>query len=675
MSTLLTLDMRDRRPIADGRAFAAAGSYERIDARATLRLDPAAPGQSDIVDITLAPRDRDGRVTVTTDVQILKPVDVARANGRLFVELANRGNKRCLQFFNDAPGSNDPSTLAHMGNGFLLRRGYAVCWIGWQSDILPGDGRLQLKLPVATDQHRPIIGLVRTEFIASAPGVTTFPLSGWVSTRSHPAVTLETRRAALVRRRYPGNAPETISPDARMFARVEGGGGFDNQGAERAIVPSDAHIHIPAGFEPGWIYELTYQGRDPLVLGLGHAAVRDVASFLRNDARDAAGTANPLLEGGGRIDKAYAWGRSQTGRYLRDFVYLGFNADQKIRRVFDGILPHVSGGGLMWMNHRFANVVTPAGQEYEDHLNPADRFPFSYAHSTDHLTGKTDAILKRPETDPLVLHTQSATKYWQRHGSLVHTDTAGNDLEQPDTVRVYLWSSSQRFADPLLKTPERGICRETLNVVWTSMLFRAMLEAMDSWATSGAPPPPSRVPRRADRTLVTMEEWQKKFPAIPGVMLPRGPSALPRIDWGEHFGKGLVAQPPRIIPGEGYAILVPAVDANGNDIAGVRAPMIAAPLATYTGWNLRARGFGHGAMHEFTGSTLPFAETEAERAKTGDPRAAIETRYGNAKGYVEAIRKAVEALVADRLMLAEDVDRCVAAAAHWHKPRHKVELR
>jgi len=672
MSTFVSLTIRARRTVAAGHAFADAGAYERIDARATLRIDPTAPENAFVVDLDKAPRDSEGRVVVTTDVQILKPVDMARASRRMLVELANRGNKRCLQFFNDAPASNDPVSLAEMGNGYLMRRGHVVCWIGWQGDILPGDHRLQLDLPVATDHARPLTGRVRSEFIAAGPGVTTFPLSGWVSTRSHPAVSRDTTKARLVRRRYPHDTPEDIAPDRWLFARIEGGGGLDNQGAERAVIASDTHIHIPSGFEPGWIYELVYEARDPLVLGLGHVAVRDVTRFLRRDAVDGAGNANPL--GAASIDKVYGWGRSQTGRYLRDFVWLGCNDDGSGRRVFDGILPHVSGGGLMWMNHRFANVVSPAGQEYEDHLNPADRFPFAYATSTDHLTGRTDAILKRPASDPLVLHTQSTTEYWQRHGSLVHTDTRGRDLAEPDGVRVYLWSSSQHFADPLLKVPSKGICRETLNVVWTSMLFRAMLDAMDAWATDGTLPPASRVPRQGDGTLVTGDDWHHQFPPIAGVMKPKAPSALPRIDWGPQFEQGLVAQPPREIAGEGYAVLVPAVDADGNDTAGVRAPMVMAPLATYTGWNIRARGNGFGAMHEFTGSTIPFAETEAERAQTGDPRASIAARYGSRAGYVAAIREAAETLVAARLMLAEDVERCVRAAADWHTPRHQVGL-
>src|SRR5262249_51666747 len=359
-------------------------------------------------------------------------------------------------------------------NGFLMRRGYSIAWLAWQGDLLPGNGRQILDVPVASEGGRPITGRVRVEFIADKPHTTTFPLSGRASTRSYRSVSLDTRMATLTRRRYPSARRLGVPPTDWQFARVEAGGGLDGEGVERAIVPSDTHIYLPAGFEPGWIYELIYEAKHPLVLGLGHVAVRDFVSFLKYEGEDAAGQPNPLRARASGIEKAYGWGRSQSGRCIRDYVYLGFNADQRGRRVFDGVLPHVSGAGLMWMNHRFANAVTPAGQQYEDHYNVADRFPFSYAWSRDHTSGKTDAILKRPQSDPLVLHTQTSTEYWQRRGSLVHTDTQGRDLVQPETVRVYLWASSQHFADPLAAEPTRGVCQQLSNVVRTSMLFRAL---------------------------------------------------------------------------------------------------------------------------------------------------------------------------------------------------------
>ena len=498
MTNRVELSVAERFVFADGYEFGAVGAYERLVGRAHFAVDPGALAQRGITDLDKAPIDGDGLVHFTGDFSILKPLDPARGNRRLFFDYGNRGNKRMLQFFNDAPASNDPRTLAHAGNGFLMRRGYTIAWLAWQGDLLPGSGRLLLDLPVAREHDGPITGQVRTEYIASRPGITTFPLSGRVTVRSHPTVSLDPREARLTRRRYPYDERIPVPPEDWCFARTEGGTGLDNQGTVQAVIPSDRHIHIPGGFEPGWIYELVYTGRDPLVLGLGHVAVRDFVSFLRYGEEDSAGRVNPLRERDGTIDKAYAWGRSQTGRCLRDFVYRGFNADAAGRKVFDGILPHVAGAGRMWLNHRFANADVSGGQQYEDHFNPADTFPFSYAASTDHLTGRRDAILKRPETDPLVIHTQTSTEYWQRRGSLAHTDTRGNDLPQPAGVRIYMWASSQHFADPLPKKPERGVCQNYLNPVATSMLFRAMIDAMDRWATTGAPPPDSRIPRRAD---------------------------------------------------------------------------------------------------------------------------------------------------------------------------------
>jgi len=663
----IAFEISNREIVARDTRFADVGLYERVGARATLHVDPNAAHNAAVVDLDQAPTHADGRVTLSTDVQILKPVDTGRANRRLFIELCNRGNKRCLQFFNDAPATNDPRQDADFGNGFLMRRGYTLCWIAWQGDILRGNGRITMDLPIAGQRDVPITGWVRSEFIPGADGQTTYPLSSWISTRSHPAVSLDTTSAALTRRRYPDDTPEPIPPDQWMFARTEGGRGLDNQGAETAIVASDTHIHMPSGFKPGWIYELLYEARDPLVLGLGHVAVRDVTSFLRNDPADRNGSPNPLIgaDGSASIEKVYAWGRSQTGRYLRDFVHHGFNCDTQGRRVFDGILPHVSGGGLMWLNHRFANAVRPAGQEYEDCLTPADRFPFSYAQSTDHLTGQTDAILKRPATDPLVMHSQSATEYWQRRGSLVHTTTNGQDLEQPETVRVYLWASSQHFADPRLRDAANSVCRERINVVATSMLFRALLDAMDAWASDGTPPPASRMPRQADGTLINGAQWHAQFPAIPGVMVPKGPAGLPLIDWGPDASGGRLREPPSLDREQVYVVQVPSVDHDGNDLAGVRAPMVQVPLATYTGWNIRKRGFGHGAMHEFSGSTLPFPETESERQQTRDPRPSIAARYRDLDAYLAQIRQAAQELVADRLMLEEDVERCIETARNW----------
>ncbi|MFN8924137.1 MAG: alpha/beta hydrolase domain-containing protein [Rhodospirillales bacterium] len=670
----VTIEILRRAPFADGRPWGDAGAYERIDARAHLALDPEAPAQRGIFDIGLAPRGADGRVRAAIEFCVLRPVDLARGNGAMLLEFPNRGNKRCLQFFNDAPPSNDPRTVAEAGNGFLMRHGYSVVMAAWQGDVLPGDGRLIADLPVATDGGRPLTARVRAEFVSDVPGVTVLPLSGKTGTRSHPTVSLDTRAADFRRRRYPWSAAEPIPPDAWAFARVEGGGRGgqgDVTGAERAIIASDQHVHLPAGFATGWIYELVYTARDPLVLDLGFAAVRDLVACLRHETGDA----NPLAQDGRTLARVLAWGRSQSGRCIRDFVHRGFNADAAGRRVFDGVIAHIAGAGRTSM-HRFSNLVVAASRQYEDWTNPADRFPFAYPVTTDPLSGETDGILKRPDTDPLVIHTQTASEYWHRRGSLVHTDAAGNDLPEPLGVRIFHWSSSQHWSDPLPFRPARGICTNLQNVVATSPLFRATLAMMDAWVKDGTPPPASRIPRRADGTLVDMAAWRVLFPAIPGVALPRSPNELPVIDYGPDFATGgPAAEPPAVDTTRAYAVLVPQVDADGNDVAGVRMPQVTVPLGTYTGWNLRTAGYGAGALHDFSGSYLPLPETAEERTATGDPRPAILERHADAAAYVAAIRAAAEAMVANGLLLAEDLERVTAAAADWGRPRHAVHLR
>ena len=667
-----TIDIRRRRPFAGGQAFGDTGAYEVLEGRARLLYRPDDRSLAAIPDILLAERNEDGLVQVTTDIWILKPVDQAKGNGALLFEVVNRGNKRCLQFFNDAPHNNAPIGVRDAGNGFLMRNGYTVVSAGWQADVLRGEDRLVLDVPIARDHDRPVSNAIRVEFVVDDPNVFSLPLSGKYSTHSYPAASFDKASARLVRRRYPWEAVEEIPAEAWEFARVERDPKErkpgDSGGGEVGIVPSDRHLYLAGGFRQGWIYELTYMAKDPLVLGLGYAAVRDLVAHLRHDT----GAGNPLCQAGRTLRSFYAWGRSQSGRSLREYLYRGFNADAAGRRVFDGALSHIAGGGRLPIN-RFSNMVVAASRQFEDALNPADRFPFSYARSRDHLTGAEDAILRHPETDPYVIHTQTSTEYWNRRGSLVHTDTQGNDLEQPERVRVYHWASSQHWSDPLLSRCSRGICANYSNTVATSALFRSLLGAMHRWVSEGAPPPPSRIPRRSDGTLVPFGAWKKQFPAVPGIAVPRGPNALALVDYGQDFdGGGPIIEPVTVRAGADYATLVPAVDADGNDVAGIRMPAVQAPLGTFTGWNLRTRGFGAGALHDFSGSYIPFAECAGERQATNDPRPAILERYPTRDAYVAAVAAACDRLIAEGLMLPEDKAGELDRAQRWGRPRHDI---
>ena len=661
----------ERSIFADGEQFKNHGSYEIIKGYILFNIDPNSHFYTGVTDINKAPKNRKGLVEFKSDFLILRPSESGKGNRSIFFEWVNRGNIRCLQFFNDAIASNFPIKADHVGNGFLFRNGYTIVFCAWQGDLLAGDDRFLMELPVAKNNGKSIKGVVRSQFILEQNGIKTQPLSGWYNTRSHPTVSMDSEKSILTRRPYANAKIQKIPSKEWFFAREEKGLGLDGSNIETSIVPSDSHIYLPGGFETGWIYELIYTAKDPLIMGLGHPAVRDFISFLRYNEYDSQDTPNPLLNL--KIEKVYGWGRSQSGRLIRDFVYQGYNKDQKGRKVFDGLMPHVSGAGMLWMNHRFANTVTPAGQEHEYHENCADRFPFSYAKSTDHLTGKNDSILTRPKTDPLIIHTQSATEYWQRRGSLVHTDTQGNDLLQPENVRIYCWGSSQHFADPLLKSFSNENCQNFTNSVRTSMFFRAMLTRMEMWARDGVSPPPNLFPLRKNGTLLTGEEWRNKFPKIPGIMTPNGPAKLPLLDFGPNFSKGLITkEPPEIIDEAGYTVMVPSVDHDGNDIGCLRAPMVEVPLATYTGWNIRVRGQGHGAMYQFSGSTIPFPETQDEKFTTNDPRRSILERYKDRNHYVDLILKSAKLLEEEGFLLGEDVKRCGEWAQNWDFQRHQL---
>jgi hypothetical protein len=648
----IRMQIETREPFATGTSFGEVGPYELLSGWARFAVAPETTAYRGVVDLNHAPRNGSGLVEYATAFALLKPVDLARGNRRLVYDVINRGNKRILQFFNDATHSNTPKSIEHAGNGFLMRRGYTVLWSAWQGDLLPGDGRMTMELPIATLPDGPVTGIVRAEFIAEAPGIVSFPLSGNPYTRSYEAASLDTHAATFTCRAYENDPRQTIPSTSWQFAAP------DDRGQ---LQPSATACYLPEGFRPGWIYELLYTAQQPLVLGLGFTGLRDLVSFLRHAEHDTDGTPNPLRHQNLGMERAYAWGRSQSGRFLREFVYRGWNRDAHGRRVFDGIMPHVTGAGRVTLNYRFAQPGRYPRQ-HEDHLYPSDQFPFAYTTSTDPFSGCTDAILKRPETDPLVLHTQTASEYWQRRGSLVHTDAFGLDLPEHPRARIYLFASSQHFAAPH-GVPQRGTHQHLSNPLNTTPLLRALLDVLDQWATHGTPPPASRIPTRQDATLVPATVVQAHFPPLPGVMCPGAANRLCLQDYGARMIEGYFDQEPPVVDvTKEYAVLVPMIDTDGNDIPGIRTPHVAVPLATFTGWNIRPKECGAGAMASIIGSFLPLAQTAAQRQAASDPRPALTERYRSRFDYVRQIARAAQALVEARLLLEEDADRYVQLA-------------
>ncbi len=652
MDTEVRLQIDTREPFAGGMAFGAVGPYERLVGRVHFCVDPRAQENADVVDLERAPRNDSGLVEYSAEFYILKPEDSAKGSRRLIYDVVNRGNKRLLQYFNDALQVNEPFSVADAGNGFLMRRGHTILWTGWQGDLLPGEGRMTMELPVAREDGKDITGVVRMEFVADEPGIVSIPLSGNDHTTSYESVFLDTSKSTFTVREYPYDQRMPIPPDEWRFAKLIHGG---------ETVPSSTDCYLPQGFRPGWIYELVYTAKNPTVLGLGFISVRDLVSYLLRAEVDAGGTPNPLNERGTDLKKAYAWGVSQSGRFLREFVYRGFNRDSGGRRVFDGVWPHVAGGGRVFLNYRFAQPGRYPRQ-HADHTYPSDQFPFAYAVSTDALTGITDGILKRPDTDPLVIHTQSSSEYWVRRGSLVHTDSRGTDMENPETVRVYLYSSAQHSNQPN-EGPQEGPHQHPTNPLNITPLHRALLDALDDWASDGNPPTHSRVPSRAGETLVPTETAKAGFPRIPGAECPAEASRVFVQDHGPDFDTGILSKEP---PGEDldrqYTVLVPQVDGDGNEIPGIRTPDVEVPLATFTGWNFRHKGSAEKALFDVKGSHFPFARTAEEREASGDARRAIQERYPSRARYVRAVAAAAQRLMEQRLLLEEDVDRYVELA-------------
>jgi len=688
---LTRLVIQSRVLFANGHEFPLTGAYEKLVGKLYGEVDPKNRLNKIIVNLDKAPRNRRGRVEYSSDFFMLKPVDMARGNGKIFFDAPNRGGKRILAFLNDAPEANDPATLEHAGNGFLMRQGYTVVWCGWQGDLMPLKNWLVLNVPVATNTGKEIIGKVRAEIVVDEKGVKSQPLSGDERVKSYEAASRDKSRASLTVREKSYGKRIPVPPSEWEFASAT----TDPRTGKETAKPSTKDLYLHDGFKPGHIYELIYPAKNPLVLGLGFAVARDLVSFLRYRTKDIAGKPNPLTltrpnhkrtrsritlpplsfspRDGGRhrggptgISHAYAWGRSQSGRYLRDLVYHGFNEDESRRKVFDAIAPHVAGGGRLFLNYQFARPVT-SSQQHTNQLDP-ELFPHTYNVIQDAQSGRRDGILKRPKTDPLVFHTQTSTEYWQKRGCLAHTDGKGHDLRLPENVRIYVIASAQHNS-PFGSEPVRSDSQLRINPLPAGDVLRALVVALDQWVTKGILPPPSQYPSVNVRALVAPKRNRIGFPNIPGIKFAALHNRQLFLDYGPNILRGkMTHHPPQPIGAGAYTILVPRVDIDGNDLAGIRLPAVEVPMGTYTGWNLRPRGLAEDELAGLLGSFIPFAKTKTERRKTGDARLSVEERYKDRSDFVQQISRAARKLVEQRYLLPEDAERMIHEARKLRLP-------
>jgi hypothetical protein len=663
------LVINSREVVADGAFFGDVGPYEKLKGTVFFEVDPSNPHNAIVFDLENAPRNKRGNVEFSADTVILRPVFRRQGNRALFFEVNNRGNKISFTMMNDAPpdaNNNDPTTLHDFGNGFLQRQGYIVAWVGWGADIAPGANRLLVDFPIAMSEGRPITERILTEFSdRNFGGATpsTLPLSGGTAFNSYPAISTDQTMARAELRRRPSDSPSTSGPEIPQGEVVPmSEWSFANCPDGPPGTPSVTDICIAGGFQNDKVYELRYVATNSPVMGLGYVTSRDFVSFLRYAQTDDEGNPNPARG----IDTAMCQGISSSGMYYRDYLYQGFNADEEGRRVCDAVHIQIPGVQKLFLNYRFAQP-NPFTVQHRERYVPDTNFPRAYVVRTDPVTGDTDGVLKRPGTDPKVIHIDSGTEWWQFRSSLVDTDEDGMfDLEQPDNLRRYLFSSTQHYptkgAIPNHGTGDRQ-CQQLSNVTHDGFAARALWVALLDWVRTGNPPPDSRIPRIDDGTLVQPDQGSTGFPDIPGVTYT-----------GRYNGSGERYFGPRVFGNSGviddldpavlsvHRVLVPKVDQFGNDLAGIRNPLVEAPIATLTGWNTRTPEFTDGDLCDLTGMTVPLFPTAMERIAAADPRPSLEELYGDHRGYVRAIAQAAFALQAQRLMLQEDVLRYIFEA-------------
>jgi Alpha/beta hydrolase domain len=620
------VEVTSRVDVFNGQMFGEAGVYERITGRVYFSLPIANPRNLRIVDLANAENLQNGEVEFSSDFIVVRPKDPLKSNGSMILEVPNRGNSRIISLVDG--GDWD---LAHdAGDGWLLRNGFSIVSLGWQWDA-PGKDALKFFAPVARDHGKTITGLLRGDFMPSHAMVEV-PLghfmTGSIGGTEYPVASPNDPRNVLTVR-------DTREGSRTLIAGEDWGFGQDGRS-----------IHLKGGFQPGKIYEYVYVVANPVIAGGGFAAIRDLASYAKHDPA----TIAPAV-------RVYGEGISQNGRFLRDFLYEGFNADEQGRIALDGVLAHVAGAGRGSFNYRFAQPSRDA-QPTSSIFYPTDIFPFTDQPEKDPITRATGGLLDRATADkvlPKIFFSNTSYEYWGRAAALIHVSADGKrDATIGDNVRIYHFTGLQHFSGSF--PPEKGsgdlLGQEPQSPLPIKYFWRAMIANMDAWVRDATLPPPSSYPKIADGNLVPLPQYA--FPAIPGVNLPHEANQAYRLDYGPHWQEGvLLMQPPQV--GAAFPLLVPQVDGDGNERDGVHLPEITVPLATYTGWNLRDPSIGVPDQRvPFEVSYLPFPRTAEERKQTGDPRKSIAERYTGREDYMACFTSAVDDLVKQRWILPED---------------------
>jgi hypothetical protein len=627
-------------PTFGGYSWPGVGQYEKLVGKAFGELDPNDPKNKVIVDLQLAPRNARGKVEYSFDFYILKPIDLSKGNHKMLYEPPNRGRKT-IAALNRGVGGNDPGSVtdaALLANSFLMPQGYSISFSGWDASAESNgnDFSTTITLPVAKNRDGSPITGPSYEYIVGA---------GASYGLAYPAATLDKSKATLTHRVHLNDTPQVVPAS---------GWQYNADGTEIALLPAGTK------FVPNDIYEFSYTAKDPTVNGVGFAAVRDWNAFLRYEKKDDAGTPNPLA---GDITRIYTEVQSQPGRLLNDFRYFGFNQAENGKQVFDGMLQWIAAGDGISMNYRWSQPGRTE-RNRQDHLFVEGRFPFANVTSADPITDKTDSRYGKcaeTHTCPYAMEIFSANEYWVKAGSLMTTDPTGTrDLPDSPFTRIYFMSSMQHGTG---NSAAKGACQQFQNPLDSQSVQRALFMDMDKWVTMGTPPPPSQVAKVSDGTLVKPDQASTGFPHIPGVTYTGMKTTRYLLNYGKDFyATGIPAMNPPMFavpyqdnPGNGpiYPSFVPKTDADGNDIPGLRLPEVQVPIATYTGWALRAAPQNDDGC-EAAGQFILFPKTKAERTATGDPRLSLEERYGNVETYSSKLQAAIDGLVRSGLLLPVD---------------------
>lgn len=647
--TRIVIEHRES-PAYQGRFFGEAGKYERLTGHAYGELDPKDPLNAIITDIQLAPRNAHGMVEYAATFSLAKPVDLSKASGVLIYEVANRGRIAL------AAATNDPGAMAD-----YFKRGHVLLSSGWQGDLAAQSGMETIVVPVAKNSDgSSVTGPILVRFSDMPAKVNTQPIvygRGAAVQRPLPA-SLDTSKALLTRRASEGGEIIPIRASDWAFA--------DCSKVAFPGTPDPANLCLKGGFDPAFLYELTYTAKDPRVLGIGYAATRDLNSFFRYAEQDESGAANLLAK---KMSFGIGQGNSQSGNFLRSFIHLGFNQDESGRIVFDGVNDNIAVRQLA-MNFRFAvpgglaNIYEPGSDGVLTWTGYADEVRRQPAGS---LLDRCQAS----STCPKIFETFGSSEFWNLRASpnLVGTK-ADHDIPLPSNVRRYYFPGVTHGGGRggfSAQAPKPGAtCELPDNPNPSSDTMRALMVALVEWVTKGTAPPPSQYPRLDRGELTAPTQAALHSPIIPGVPLPDGIlNPLYDYDFGHGFRyadlSGTISTQPPVIR-QVLPSLVPRVDADGNETSGVPSLLHQAPLGTYLGWNVTAAGYFKGAGCGLSGGYVPFAKTKVERLQTGDPRLSLEERYGTHERYVATVRAAAARMVRDRFLLQEDADRLIAQA-------------